>query len=181
MITPWKTLASKLVFETPWFQIFQNTVKLHTGKIFDNYYIFKRPEVAIIIAQTIEGKILCLREYKYGANKILIGLPAGCIEAHEDDFAAAAKRELLEETGYIPKTISKITDWYSDATSTNARVHVYLATGCEQKQDLSLDQTEQIEVFEASLTELQGMVRAGEIENASVYAALGAYYTHIKS
>lgn len=181
MITPWKTLASKLVFETPWFQVFQNTVKLHSGKIFDNYYIFKRPEVAIIIAQTVAGNILCLREYKYGADKILIGLPAGCIEAHEKDFAAAAKRELLEETGCVPQSISKITDWYSDATSTSARVHVYLAKGCEQKQGLSLDHTEQIEVFEASLAEIQDMMIAGEIENASVYAALGAYYTHIKS
>ena len=131
--------------------------KVFTGKIFDVYQweqemfdgtveIFeklKRPDVAVVIAITTDKKVII--EYQHQPNNPnLISTPAGRLEMNEDPLIGA-KRELLEETGYVSD------DWDILMTKeVNEKVentiHYFIARQCTKRQTQHLDPGEKIEI-----------------------------------
>src|SRR5208337_458342 len=99
-IQKWETLSSEVIFEAKqWFRVVKDTVKLPNGRIVDDYYRIEAPEYVLICARSQDGKILIERQYKHGLGKITTTFPAGFVDKDEMPLDAA-KRELLEETGY---------------------------------------------------------------------------------
>ena len=99
-IEKWALLDSVLVFGHRWYQLRRDTVRLPDGTVVDDYFVSVRPEVAMVFPLTPDGDVIFVRQYKHGAQAITIELPGGTFrhELPED----AARRELIEETGYTP-------------------------------------------------------------------------------
>jgi len=96
----WGILKKKNIYEmAPWIKLAVHQVRLPNGTIVDNFHRVEMPEYAVVVAQRKDGKIIMERQYKHGVGKISLMLPGGLIEDGEDPLDAA-KRELLEETGY---------------------------------------------------------------------------------
>ncbi|MBI2990125.1 MAG: NUDIX hydrolase [Candidatus Magasanikbacteria bacterium] len=101
----------------------------------------KRPDTVIIIP-AVEGRILIVREEQPGEAKVQ-SLAGGRVEKGEEPFQTA-KRELLEETGYVSK------DWdlfkvYHPLHKIEWDVYVYIARNCEKRAEQHLDPGERIE------------------------------------
>ena len=95
----WKTLDSKYLFKKPWLTARVDKVQLPTGAIIDEYYILEYPEWVNTIAINKEGQFVFVRQYRHGIGKTVNELCAGVVEEGEEPMDAA-KRELLEETGF---------------------------------------------------------------------------------
>ncbi len=103
----WRVIKSREVADcSPWLRVTKESVQLPDGHIVHDYYHLELPDFVIIFTTTTDDQALFLRQYKHGLRKTCLTLPAGHIENNETPLVAA-KRELMEETGY------QCDDWLS--------------------------------------------------------------------
>lgn len=142
----WKTLSQKYLIEKPWLTARVDKVELPTGAIIDEYYVLEYPDWVNTIAITKDGMFVFVRQYRYAIGKTVNELCAGVIEKGEDPMVAA-KRELMEETGFGGGNWQKwMTISANPSTHTNL-THCYLATDVERMDVQHLDQAEDIEIL----------------------------------
>jgi len=170
-IQRWKTLGSKMVFDHRWYRLRQDKVALPNGDIVDDYFISLRPDIATVLPITAAGEVVFVRQYRHGAQKVLLELPAGTFEAGEDPLAAA-QRELREETGYSAKNWETISTIYNNPVKQNNRLHLFKAEPVTLVGDQQLDKTEDIEVVLQPLAVVPELIASGEVAVAGSLLAL---------
>lgn len=171
----WKTLKSEYIIRRPWLTARRDTVELPTGVVNDEYYVLEYPDWINVIAVTPDGRMVFVRQYRHALGQTCFEIVAGVIEKGEDPLEAA-RRELLEETGYSGG------DWRelmvvspNPSTCTNI-THCYLATGVELVDGQHLDDTEDIDVCLFSRDEVLAMLERGDIKQALMAAPLWRYF-----
>ena len=175
MLKKWRTLDSKLILDTGYFKLYQETCETHTGRVIDDYFIFQHHDVALVMALTPEKQVVVVRQYKHGIRDIDLELPAGGIHAGEDP-AAGARRELREETGYTAPEFVLVATHQRGTSNQDTRDFVFLAKDAVFEGPPRFDETEQIETELVSLDTLRELVRSGEINDlgsvSAIYQAL---------
>ena len=175
----WKTLSQKYLIEKPWLTARVDKVELPTGAIIDEYYVLEYPDWVNTIAITKDGMFVFVRQYRYAIGKTVNELCAGVIEKGEDPMDAA-KRELMEETGFGGGKWQKwMTISANPSTHTNL-THCYLAMDVERMDVQHLDQAEDIEVRLFSRDEVMEMLEKGEIWQSLMAAPLWKYFAKEK-
>ncbi len=135
---------------------------------------------AIILPITKEkNTILVVQPRVFMKNGVGIELPAGYMEKEESPLMAA-KRELEEETGYIPKEMIELARYYQDQGCSAAYNYSYLAFGCEKEKQQQLDSDEIIHYFECRLEEAYELIEMGYIQDVQSQYTLEKAKTYIK-
>lgn len=158
----WKTISSKMAFDHKWFKLRQDKVELPNGKILDEYFLWLYGSVILVILMTEKGEFVLVRQYKHGADEIIIEFPAGFVDEDETS-EEAAKREVEEETGYSFQNLQLLTTTYANPTKAIGKTYIYLAKNAVQNKAIKLDETEDIEVLVKSEKEVLEMITKGEI------------------
>ena len=104
------------------------------------------------VALTDRGTAVLAEQYRPGPERLMAELPGGGVEPGEA-LAAAAARELAEETGYVARQLTFLGEMRYDAYSAGTR-NYFLAVGCEQRLEQQLDPAEFVTVLEVPLGEL---------------------------
>lgn len=163
---PWKTVRSQYLHSKPWLTIRQDHVRLPNGAEIEDFYVLEYPTWVNALAITADEKIVLIRQYRHALGEVHFELPAGACDAQYDDWLAAARRELLEETGFgggdweLFMTLS-----VNAGTHTNLS-HTYLAKGVKRLGEASLEPTEDIVVHLVDRDELTRLVMEGGIVQA---------------
>jgi 8-oxo-dGTP pyrophosphatase MutT (NUDIX family) len=167
----WKTLASRIALDHPWFRVRKDTVELPNGMVLDDYTVWLDREVVLIVPITNEGFFVFVRQYKHGANDIMIEFPAGYVDPDEP-LMEAAKRELEEETGYRVDTLTKIGQLAHNPTKAIGSIHVFMANQLPTaRSETRFDETEQIELVQLSFPDVCCKIDQGEIYSSGTIAA----------
>ena len=135
------------------------------------FTILECPDWVNVVALTTEGEIILVRQFRHGRGEVTLEIPGGVVEAGEAPAAAAA-RELREETGYVggePILLGVVEP--NPAIQSN-RCHLFLIEGCTRAGDLVLDDGEDIEVVTALVDEVFAAVHDGRVRHALVICAL---------
>lgn len=122
---------------------------------------------ATVLPITETGEVILIVQPRV-VTKLGVGveLPAGYIDKDEEDIAAA-KRELIEETGYIPAHIRKLGhDYYQDEGCSSAYNACFLAIGCKEISRQKLDDDEFVSKFTCTYEEMLELVELGYINGA---------------
>lgn len=138
-------LSRHLHCDNPWIPVEKQRVRLPNGSETD-WYVTVGKNVVVTIPVLENGEILLQRAYKHGCQKVVLEFCAGIIEDGEAP-EVAAKRELLEESGYSAKHWKNLGSFFSNPTGSASVYDVFLATGCQKVAEPQLDDAEQIENF----------------------------------
>ena len=167
----WKRLGSERLIETPYFSLRSDRLQLPTGAVKDPYYVIERPDAAIIFPLTRNGDVVLVRQYRPPLEEMELGLPAGLVEEGENP-EAAARRELLEETGHSGGEWETLGSLASSPSLKDNRAHLFLARGVERSAAPEPDEHELVEVVKAPVEELLGLVRSGRLVSSSGVATV---------
>jgi ADP-ribose pyrophosphatase len=138
---------AKEVFHGVRFSVYQWEQERFDGTTATYEKLKRHTDSVIMLAKTTEGKYILTHEEQPGRESF-ISIPAGMMEEGEDPLVAA-KRELLEETGY---EASDWQFWYADQpnASLDWAEYLFIATGCTKIGEQNLDSGERIEIELAS-------------------------------
>lgn len=171
----WKTLASEYLCRRPWMTVRRDAVQLPNGVVNDEYCILEYPTWVNVIAITKDGKFLMVEQYRHGLQDIFTELVAGVAEPGEEPLTAA-KRELLEETGYGNGTWRLNMVISANPGSQNNLSYSFIAEGVERIGEQHLDSTEDVRVKLLTEDELYGMLANDEVKQSLMAAPLWKYF-----
>ena len=171
MAENWERLRSEKLFETPYFVLRSDRLRLPDGVIKDPYYVIERPDAAIIFPLTKEGEVILVRQFRPPLERMELGLPAGLVEPGEKP-EAAARRELLEETGYAGGEWESLGSLASSPSLKDNWAYLFLARGVEETSAPDPDEHELVEVVQVSVEDILGLIRGGQIVSSSGVAAI---------
>lgn len=180
-----KTVRKELIDRKPKFLSIE-TYKclLNNGIIIPREKILKgkgNGSAAIILPITNKDTtILTVQPRVHTRTTVGIGLPAGYIDQGETSLEAA-KRELLEETGYASDSFRKLCSFYQDDGCSGAFNEGYLATNCIRVANQNLDKDEFIRYFECSIEEIYELLERGIIQDVGSQLLLERAKQYIKS
>lgn len=116
-----------------------------------------------------QGLVYFVRQFRVGAGKELLELPAGVIDEGEEP-SATAHRELQEETGQDAASMERIGGFYMAPGYTTEYMHIFLATDL-RASPLDHDEDEFLKLVKVDLREVYGMIRSGQIEDGKTISA----------
>ncbi len=143
-------------------------IELNNGEVITREKILKGNgdgNASIVLPVTVDGNvILVVQPRVFTRIGVGIELPAGYVDEGED-YEDAARRELFEETGYVPENVRLLGEFYQDQGCSGAYNKSFLAEGCRKIGSQSLDSSEFIKYFECSVDELYELVELGMIND----------------
>ena len=171
-LQPWEIIKSRDVFvAAPWITVAVQQVRLPDGKVVDDYYQIAMPEVVTVFAQTIDGDVIVVRQYKHGLGKVTLVLPAGSIDGDEEPLAAA-QRELLEETGFRADNWRALGVFVGNGTYGCGRVHIFTAQDAQQVSEPDSGDLEEMETILMKPEEIVDAVQRGDVELIGTVATI---------
>lgn len=162
---PWDVLESKYLHRRPWMTLRQEAVRLSNGRTIDDYYVQEFPAWVNVLAVTLDGDVVLIRQYRHGLGNVSWELPAGVLEEGEA-IIEGARRELLEETGYSGGTWSPLMELSANPALQNNISYSFLAEGVQKSTEQHLDATEEITVHLVPLVNLRTILLNGEMIQA---------------
>jgi ADP-ribose pyrophosphatase len=137
--------------------------------------VVEHPGAAAVVPLVAPGEILMVEQYRPGANRKLLEIPAGLLESGEDPRECAA-RELEEETGHRAGKLELLFSMYPSAGLFSEQIHIFLATDLSPSGTRQPDEDEKLTVSRHSLADLRTQLRVGNLKDAKTIAALGFLY-----
>jgi ADP-ribose pyrophosphatase len=190
----WELLGSTVDYTCPGFDVRRDDVRLPDGTESDYHYVDEPPAVVVLPfvapgeddgdgADRKDGtggerEVVVIEEWRQAVGRVSRGLPAGTTEPDDADLAAAAHRELAEETGYEAASMEPLVSAEPINGVANAVHHYFIAHGCTPTAEQELDFNESIRV---STTGYDGLVEealGGGIRDGRTLLGLFAYELH---
>ena len=163
MSRKWITRSSEVVYGArPWLEISREEVELPSGRTVTDFHRVWITDYAILCAETDDGQILLGRIYKHGVGDVTLIFPGGGISDGENPLVAA-KRELLEETGFEARDWTLKTKLVVHANYGAGYAHFFHAKGLTKVQEPVRDDTEDISVEFHPRSEVRALYERGEI------------------
>ena len=188
----WDEISTEHIVQDEWIDFRRSAYRFPNGNVFKPFYSYSRRDFVVIVAIDTEGNYICVRQFRQGIKRVTTEFPAGGIERKDgkeyddhrssssdaadndaaqadqaaEDALEAAKRELLEETGYESDDWSFLLRVPSNATIADNYAHLFLAKNCRKVSGQSLDETEFLNVVRVPADKLPQLVRSGEFPQA---------------
>lgn len=172
---PWKVLNSEYLFRRPWLTARKDCVQLPSGVVNQEYYILEYPTWVNVIARTVEGDFLFIRQYRHGIGRTCFEIVAGVMDDTDPSPLEAAQRELMEETGFGGGKWELLAVLSPNASANTNLTYCYLAEGVSPKGQPHLEATEDITHCLLKEEEVRELLESGEIVQALMAAPLWKY------
>jgi 8-oxo-dGTP pyrophosphatase MutT (NUDIX family) len=172
---PWELLESTYLSRKPYMTLRQDRVRLPSCVVIDDFFILQYPEWVNVVAVTPDDRLVLVRQYRHGLGRVGVELPVGVVDSHDPSPEDAARRELLEETGYGGGTWSPLCVVSANAGTHNNLAHSFLAVGVEPGAPPSPEATENLRVLTVPVTVATRLIDEGQVVQAQHMAPLLKY------
>ena len=166
------TIASETVYSGNLVDVVEDTVRLPNGRLTVRETVKHRGVVTMI--PVIDETVIMVHQFRHACGKTLLELPAGTLHPGESPDEGA-RRELVEETGYVPGHLQRILHFYVSPGYCSEQVYLYLATDLSPAlQNLEADEV--IHVVKVDVVTALQLIERNEIEDAKSIAGI-LYFT----
>ncbi len=171
----WQLLEETIVNDYNFFKVLKEKYINPRNKKEVNFYHLKLSDWTIVIPETVNKKIVMVKQFRPGAKKIFYEFPGGLIDKNETPISAA-KRELLEETGYYSDDFELLNVSYPLPAFQTSKCYIYYAKNVKKiNNKLKLDDGEDIEVFEEDIDEIKEMLFSNKLDNSIMALGFSLY------
>ncbi len=139
------------------------------------FYVLEGADWVNVVALTEGGEMLFVRQWRHGTREETLEIPGGCVDPGDASPLAAARRELLEETGHVSEDWAELGWVHPNPAIQSNRCFTFLARRCRKVAEPSPDGTEDLRVETRPEADVPALVRGGAIRHALVLAALHHY------
>jgi len=165
----YEVLASEELFNGRAFKVRVDQVQAPTGHVMHVEVVVHHGAVVLVPIDD-DGRIVFVKQYRHPAGKILLELPAGTLDPHEDPESCAI-RECREEIGMAPGKITRIGGFYLAPGYSTEYLDIYMAQEMNPAP-LDQDEDEDLEIERLDIHQIQQRIEAGIIEDAKTLASL---------
>lgn len=161
-IIPWRVRNSRTVLEDRWIKVRMDECTTDDGTIISSYYVLEYPNWVHMTVINDRDQVLVTEQYRHGAGITSFELPCGIQEGGEKPLEAA-KRELLEETGYGGDFV--LAGKFSPNPATHANdIYIFLVTNPVKKSQAHDDSTEMINYGFMDVEKIYKLIDKGEFQ-----------------
>jgi 8-oxo-dGTP pyrophosphatase MutT (NUDIX family) len=157
---PWTVLSREYVAREPWYTVRVDRVQLPNGTIIPKYWISEYPPWVNVVAVTADDRVVLIRQYRHGSAAVHFEIPAGTTDPADTALESAARRELLEETGYSGGTWSLLMTLSANPALQDNLTYTYLAEGV-MPGAASPDDSEDLRVHLVPIAEIEALIDGG--------------------
>ena len=172
----WETVESKEIADCRVFKVREDTAQ--NGDKRGKFYVIENPDWVNIVAVTKDSEVVLIEQFRHGTGEVILEIPGGMID--DDEAAeAAARRELLEETGYTANEFVLLGKSRPNPAINNNWLYHFAAIDAEKTADLKFDEHESVVTKLYPLAAVRGLIKSGEITHSLVLAAFQyfSFYT----
>jgi ADP-ribose pyrophosphatase len=160
----WKTLSKKTILpHSKFLTVEEHAVELPDGQVINNWPWVITPDYVNVAVVTEDSTFLCFRQFKYAAQSTILAPVGGYIEPGEDPLEAA-KRELLEETGYEAPDWIHLGRYPVEGNRGCGRANLFLAQNARKVTEPNADDLEEQEFLYLSRTEVEDAIANEEFK-----------------
>ncbi len=170
-----EVLSSRYLFKEPWLTVREEAIRLPNGAEVPRYYVLEYPDWVNVLAITKDKKFVMIRQYRHGIREEHFEFCGGVVDAGDASPLAAAKRELLEETGYGNGRWTFNLRMSANPSTTNNWTYNFIAEDVELVSGQCLDGGECLTVHLLELDEIKSLLAANEIVQSVHACALWKY------
>jgi ADP-ribose pyrophosphatase len=160
----WKTLSKKLVLaDGKYLTVEHHEIELPNGRIISPWPWLITPDYVNVAVVTQEKTFLCFRQTKYGVEGTTLAPVGGYLEPGEDPLSAA-RRELLEESGYEASDWKALGRYCVDGNRGAGTAYLFLAENALKTAEPSSDDLEEQQLLHLTYAEVKAALAAGEFK-----------------
>ena len=163
-------IASEEIFDGLVLHVVRDTVKLPNGHS-SIREVIRHIGAVCVIPVTENNEVIVERQYRYPLDRVILEIPAGKLDAPDEDRLSAIQRELREETGYTADEWTVIGDFHPAPAYSDEYITMYLARGLHKGQQ-DLDADEFLDIYTIPLKDLVEDVMSGKISDAKTQVCI---------
>lgn len=166
----WRKVSSRRMVECSVFDLDRASFVPPEGGAPRDFWVLSAPDWINVVPLTDEGEVLMVRQYRFAVGELTLEIPGGMCDGRES-AAAAAARELREETGYEARSWTPLGWVHPNPPLQTNRCHTFLARGLALAGPARPDPDERLELVRVRLESVPALMRDGTITHALVLAA----------
>lgn len=168
----WKILETHTLFKNQWFDVKEHKVQVSDVLAVEGVITLEFPDWVNIVALDKSKNVILERNYRHGQMILSVETPSGSMEASDVSAEEAARRELLEETGYAAQSFVYLGKSSANAQLQNNWIHHFIALDCQAVQNPRPELEGEVESWLEPLEKVMERVQKGEIHNSYIVEGL---------
>ncbi len=179
----WEEVSCEHLVQDEWIDFRRSSYRFPDGSMYEPFYSYSRRDYVVIVATDEAGRLICVRQFRQGLSQVTTEFCAGGIERFDgkgyrgggdtiedeknrEQALEAAKRELMEETGYTSDEWTHLLTEPSNATIADNYAYLFFAKNCKKTGEQHLDDMEFLNVELLEPKELEELIYRGKFQQA---------------
>lgn len=171
----WRRLGGEIVYDAGIFRLRRDAYE-HEGRPTRPFYVLESNAWINVVPLTAAGEIVLVRQYRHGIQEPTLEIPGGLVDPADRDPAAAAVRELLEETGHAGAPPELLGTVSSNPAILDNRTYCFLVRDARQVGAPDPDPHEDTTVEIHPAARVRDMVLKGTIHHSLSACALMLFF-----
>lgn len=166
----WKRTDSKEIADCRVFKVRVDYSERESDGKQSMFFVTEHFDWANIIALTKKKEVVLIEQFRHGVGEIILEIPGGIIDENEAP-ETAARRELMEETGFTANEFILLGKSRPNPAISDNWLYHYLALDCEKTHETTFDEHESVVSKLVPLKEIQNLISSEKITHSMVIAA----------